>query len=157
MRFYVKTLLFATLSLVFAAPAAAQISLNNLPSWTGNDRFYSDVAANVKHPSLSLNGFDSGTSGHGLGLKQVLEQAYDGSSGGPVVEVYDEIRNLAADNEDFHLTPSSRGHIIQNTRRMQARAVMALATYVMKRNGEGDELDALPDNIETPDKASGLG
>lgn len=120
MRFYVNAILFAVLSLVVTTTAAAQITLNNMPAWTGNSRFYNDVIAEVKHPSLTLNGFDSGTSGHGLGLRQVLEQAYNGSSGGPVVEVYDEIKDLAADNGNFHPTPSNqqgkgRAQIIENT------------------------------------------
>jgi hypothetical protein len=155
MRFPATTSLLVALSLFFVTSAAGQISLTDVPLWTGNDRFYNDVITQVKHPSLTLNGFDSGTSGHGLGLKQVLEQAYDGSSGGPVVEVYDEIRDLAADNGSFHPTPSNRGHIIANTQRMQARAFMALATYVMERNGEGHELSDLPSNIDTPAEAAG--
>ena len=155
MRFCVKTVLFAALSLVFVAPALAQISLTNMPSWTGNDRFYSDVIAEVKHPSLSLNGFDSGTSGHGLGLKQVLKEAYSSSPSESIADVYFDISILASDNEDFHPTPSNRSHIIENTQRMQARAFVALATYVMARNGEGDELSALPANIDTPAEAVG--
>jgi len=154
MRFLVNTIIFAALSLVIVPSTSAQISLSDLPAWEGNDRFYNDVISEVKHPSLTLNGFDSGAPGGGFSLKQVLEEVYSSSADSSVKIVYSKIIGLAANNADFHPSPSSRSDIIENTRRMQARAFMALVTYVMKRNGEGDELESLPDNIETPDKAA---
>ena len=47
---------------------------DNLPEWRGNTRFLTSHFP-VKHPSLSLNGFDCGSDcGNGYGLKQVLEK-----------------------------------------------------------------------------------
>ena len=153
MRFIARTILLATISLIFVPSAIAQISLNNLPSWQGNSRFYGDVISEVKHPSLTLNGFDSGPD-NGLGLKQVLEEVYSVSPDSSVKIVWEDIVVLASDGVFDH-TPSSRGDIIANTQRMQARAFVALATYVMARNGETHELESLPDNIDTPAEAAG--
>jgi len=159
MRFYVNVTLFVVLSLVLATSASAQISLDDLPEAQGNSRLYDDPLEGpngnsvVEHPSLTLNGFDSEASNSSsLGLKQVLEKVYN-ISDPTVVPVWDDLVSLAS-GSGFKHSPSSRGEIIGNTQRMQARAFLALATYVMERNGEGDELDALPDNIETPDKAA---
>jgi hypothetical protein len=60
-------------SLLTAGITSAQtIMLDDLPPTTGNSRFFSD-RFDVKHPSLSANGFDCGSlCGNGLGIKQIL-------------------------------------------------------------------------------------
>lgn len=66
---------FALICLARTGIAHAQLNLPNLPSWTSNARFATPAVAQVKHPSLSFNGFDCGSScGIGLGLKQVLDK-----------------------------------------------------------------------------------
>ncbi len=61
----------------------------------------------VDHPSLTLNGFDSGPD-NGLGLKQILEKVYNTSD--PTVEpVWDKLVILASDG-GFEHSPSSRGY-----------------------------------------------
>jgi hypothetical protein len=145
MRSVATTILFAVACLLLAASASAQISLNDLPQAQGNSRFYDDPLKNpngnsvVEHPSLTLNGFDSEASNSSsLGLKQVLEKVYN-ISDPTVVPVWDDLVSLAS-GSGFKHSPSSRGEIIGNTQRMQARAFLALATYVMERNGESAKL-----------------
>ncbi|HKI46043.1 MAG TPA: hypothetical protein VKA08_11990, partial [Balneolales bacterium] len=65
-----------------------------MPPSTVNDRFrvdafqYSNTSLGyypVKHPSLTLNGFDNGeNNSHGYGLKQILQIAYQGTN--PMVD-----------------------------------------------------------------------
>jgi len=152
MRFIAKTILLATISLLFAPSTSAQISLDDLPEVQGNSRFYNDALSVVEHPSLTLDGFDSGPD-NGLGLKQVLEEVYSVSPDSSVKIVWEDIVVLASDG-GFNHSPSSRSDIISNTRRMQARAFMALATYVIERSGEGQVLSSLPSNIDTPAEAA---
>jgi len=59
-RFYVNVALFVVLSLLLVPSASAQISLDDLPAAQGNNRFFSDEITQVKHSSLTLNGFDGG-------------------------------------------------------------------------------------------------
>jgi hypothetical protein len=155
MRFLVNTLLLAAISLLLVPSASAQISLNDLPAAQGNSRFYGDVISGVKHPSLTLDGFDFGPD-NGLGVKQVLEEVYSGDPDFSVLRVYNRLRDLAANNSNFHPTPTNRSNIIANTRRTQARAFMALATYVIEQNGEGQVLSNVPANVDAPGKVAGL-
>ena len=106
-----------------------------MPPWQGNNRFYGAVISEVRHPSLSLNGFDAATSGHGLGLKQVLGEVYSGSAGPSVEDVWGEIRGLATAGATYYNNPPSRSDITHNTQVIQARAFMALASYILERNG----------------------
>ena len=79
-------------------------------------------------------------------MKQILEKVYNTSD--PTVEpVWDDIIDLASDG-GFNRSPSDRSGIIANTQRMQARAFIALATYVMERNGEGHELGDFRDTCK---------
>ena len=102
-----------------------------------NARFYPVYVAPTRHPSLSLNGFDCATSPtgctSGLGLKQILAEAASDGSNEPVEAVYDEVVDLA-ENGAYSPQPSSRSEIQANTRRMQALAFEALASYVLEQN-----------------------
>lgn len=112
---------------------AQTVTLNNLPSWTSNTRFFSDEYP-IKHPSLSLNGFDCGSNcSEGLGLKQILEEVYSSSPDNKIIDVYQSLLNLA--NESYDYSPNTANKIGKNTQRLQARAFVALATYVLDENG----------------------
>jgi len=63
-------------------------TFNSMPNNTINTRFYKDVFRaggpydygnyTIKHPGLTLNGFDNGgNNSHGYGLKQVLQILYN--------------------------------------------------------------------------------
>jgi hypothetical protein len=129
--------LFAGSIALTTNPTHAQtITLNNLPDWTSNTRFFSDEYP-IKHPSLSLNSFDCNASGgncdHGLGLKQVLEEVYNDNT----FEVREAFVNIVDEaNASYKHSPTSHGDIWNNTVRLQARAFVALASYVLDENGE---------------------
>lgn len=92
---------------------AQTVTLNDLPSWEGNTRFATNVVSEVRHPSLSLNGFDCGSNcDEGYGLKQILEQIPGLSSGSPIRDVYDKLVDLH--DNTFDTTPSSRGEVDDN-------------------------------------------
>jgi len=155
-----KTVLLAATSLFFVQFATAQISLDDVPDTQGNSRFFSDEISQVTHPSLTLDGFDSGPE-NGLGLKQVLEERYSSNPDESLLRAYDEMARLASNDSDFHPSPSNQqgnGHdqIKANAQRMQARAFVALATYVIEQNGEGQVLSNVPANVDAPGKVAGL-
>ena len=116
-----------------AQPAIAQsqaVVIDCLPPWEANGRFLDTTL--VKHPSLSLNGFDCGTNCNiGYGLKQVLEKTYGANQADQVKVVFKNMVNLAA--EPLKATASS-GNISENTQRLQARGFVALAAYVLDNN-----------------------
>ncbi len=127
------------LSLILCVPATAQISLDDVPTWQNNDRFFSSpnfLSNLVKQPSLSVNGFDcTGRCDEGLGLKQTLEKRYSGNASTKILEVYDEIRGLATGGATYYPNPTSENQVTRNTQVIQARAFMALASYVLEQNG----------------------
>ena len=137
MSFRVSLLALLVLSVGLVRPVPAQpVTLTHLPPDAGNARFFRD-AYPVQHPSLSLNGFDcrdaGGTCAHGLGLKQVLEKAY--ADRDPLVlPVLRELIRLATD-DGYISAPASYGQVRTNTSRLQARAFVALAAYVLHENG----------------------
>ena len=114
-------------------PALAQsqtVVVDCLPPWEANDRFRQSTL--IKHPSLSLNGFDCGNNCDiGYGLKQVLEKVYGANQETEVKTVFKEIVKLA--KEDFQ-DITSFGNIRDNTARLQARGFVALAAYVLENN-----------------------
>lgn len=130
--------------------ASAQITLDDMPQAGSNDRFLDDDIPEFKHLSLSINGFDGG-SNKGFGLKQILEKNYE-STDQSVETLYEKLESKANESEDITVA-SNRSDVIANTQRMQARAFIALATYVMKRNGETDDL-TFPDGVSSVDEAS---
>jgi len=55
------TCAIAFLSLILCTLATAQISVDDVPTWKNNDRFFTSpnfLSNLVKQPSLSVNGFD---------------------------------------------------------------------------------------------------
>lgn len=123
----------ALVALATPSQSSAQLALNNLPNADGNSRFFTDRFP-IKHPSLSLNGFDCGSQcGRGLGLRQVLNEAY-GAPREEVLRVLIAVVNLATDG-GYIAAPTSYAQVRSNTERLQARAFVALASYVLDRNG----------------------
>lgn len=118
-----------------ASAAVAQVTLNNLPTWTGNTRFATSAVGEVRHPSLSLNGFNCGSAcSKGYGLKQILEQVPGLSTGTPLRDVYNRLVTLHDDA--IVNSPTTRAQVNQNVAIMQARAFVALATYVLEKNSQ---------------------
>ncbi len=130
-----------------ATLAPAQLlRLDDLPATTGNTRFFRD-AFDVRHPSLSLNGFRCAaldSCAYGLGLAEILHAVYADEPDPAIKEIYEKVLDLAA--KDLVLHPSERRQIIENTHRMAARAFVALVSYVLAQNG--NDLAAL--NARTP-------
>ncbi len=116
-----------------AQPAIAQsqtVVIDCLPPWEANNRFGSETL--IKHPSLSLNGFDCGSNCDiGYGLKQVLEKTYGADTEQEVIRVFGNIVNLA--NKPFQ-APESSDQVRKNTEKLQARGFVALAAYVLDNN-----------------------
>ena len=117
------------------------IVLSQMPNALPNVRFYADQFAVVR-PALTLRAFDSptvGGSSYGYGLKQVLERAYDPSYEDHLLvrRVYEQIVQASNDGlADPASGPgSARGVINDNSAVVQSRAFVALATYVLERNG----------------------
>ena len=110
----------------------------DLPPTVLNARFFPLNVAPVRHPSLSLNGFDCEESptgcGSGLGLKQILEEVSDGDVDASLAAPYEDLRTLAAAGP-YYPAPQDRPETQDNTQRMQALAFEALASYVLERNG----------------------
>ncbi len=132
-----------------ATPAPAQpLRLDDLPATTGNTRFFRD-AFEVRHPSLSLNGFSCAAlnargCAYGLGLAEVLHAVYADEPDPAIKEIYEKVLDLAV--KDLVIHPTERAQIIENTHRMAARAFVALVTYVLEQNG--NDLGVL--NARTP-------
>ena len=109
----------------------------DLPPTALNARFFPVYIAPTRHPSLSLNGFDCATSPtgctSGLGLKQVLGGYDPLNLDDPITAPFGLVREFAQ-NGSYEGSPSSRSEIQANTRRMQALAFEALASYVLEQN-----------------------
>jgi len=129
--------LIGMLCLFFPWTLPAQTTLN-VPNNVKNTRFYSDVF-NVKRPGLSINGFDDGGDhSKGYGLKQILEILYNGSADQRMVNTYDKIVDISnKDLKDPFNTPggNSLSIVNNNSNILQCRAFVALARYVLYKNG----------------------
>ncbi len=127
----VALLLFLSASSVLPALAQSQtVVIDCLPPWEANGRFLDTTL--VKHPSLSLNGFDCGSNCNiGYGLKQVLEKTYGANKDDKVKAVFKNMADMAA--EPLGAVVSSND-ISKNTQRLQARGFVALAAYVLDNN-----------------------
>ncbi|MFQ5568115.1 MAG: T9SS type A sorting domain-containing protein [Rhodothermales bacterium] len=120
-----------------AAGSGQALRLDDLPPTTGNTRFFQDQFA-VRYPGLSLNGFtcaDHAPEGcsHGLGLAEVLHAVYADAPVTSIKAVYEKL--LLSANEPLVAAPENRGQVIENAQRIQARALVALVTYILERNG----------------------
>ena len=114
-------------------PALAQsqtVVIDCLPPWQTNDRFLQSTR--IKHPSLSLNGFDCGSNcAIGYGLKQVLEKVYGANQDDEVKAVF---RNMIAFANRTFEDADSGDNIGRNTQILQAKGFVALAAYVLENN-----------------------
>ena len=130
----VSVAIFSLLLAVFAVqPALAQtqtVVIDCLPPWETNNRFLKSTR--IKHPGLSLNGFDCGDNCDiGYGLKQVLEKVYGRDTETEVQTVFNAIIEQA--KQKFQDT-NKFGHIRDNTGRLQAQGFVALASYILENN-----------------------
>ena len=116
-------------------PALAQtqtVVIDCLPPWETNNRFLESTR--IKHPGLSLNGFDCGNNCDiGYGLKQVLEKAYNNkdNQNTRIKNVFQKIIKKA--NEPIS-SSRSFGDISSNIVRLQSKGFVALAAYVLENN-----------------------
>ena len=112
-----KKLLFMLGFLCFSGVSLAQITLTNLPSTTGNTRFFSEIHSNIKRPGLSVIGFDNGGNDQfGYGLEQVIENIYNGSD----EIIFEEILDIA--KTSITSTPTSSGQAETNGNILQYAA-----------------------------------
>ncbi len=135
--------LAAIAALLFLLPSqlpgqTCSVVLPSIPATTQNTRYFSNVVPQVVNPSLSLNGFTCSRSGgncnYGYGLKEILERVYRTSPDDMVKGTYEQI--LAQADSSFLLRdPNSKANIETNIQTMQARGFVALATYVLEKNG----------------------
>jgi hypothetical protein len=124
-----KKLLFILGFLCFSGVSLAQITLTNLPSTTGNTRFFSEIHSNIKRPGLSVIGFDNGGNDQfGYGLEQVIENIYNGSD----EIIFEEILDIA--KTSITSTPTSSGQAETNGNILQYAAFEALVALVLEEN-----------------------
>ncbi len=116
-------------------PALAQtqtVVIDCLPPRETNNRFRKP--ARIRHPGLSLNGFDCGDNCDiGYGFKQVLEKVY-GSESEKEKEVQTVFNAIVEQAKQVFQDTSKFGHIRDNTGRLQARGFIALASYILENN-----------------------
>ena len=130
------------------------LMLSNLPPHLPNSRFeYEDVFKDeIVRPGLSVRGFDAERFADGgdlgLGLKQVLEKLDDNDGQSRLaLDAFDLTLSYARDSMFNFAAQLPRGEIERNTRVLQARAFVALVTYVLEQNGV---------NIQQLNTATGL-
>ncbi len=126
----VPLFLLAAFSVQPARAQTPKVVIDCLPPWETNNRFLQSTR--IKHPGLSLNGFDCGDNCKiGYGLKQVLEKVYGSETETEVQTVFKAIVEQAKENfQDI----SSFKKIRDNTGRLQAKGFIALASYVLENN-----------------------
>jgi len=113
-----------------------------VPTSTKNTRFYSDIF-NIKRPGLSINGFDSGVdNSHGYGLKLILTLK------GVDSEMDNEFQQIASTADKSIINPSTPPSgqfgltvVNNNSNILQCRAFMALAKYILYKNGQTSASD----------------
>lgn len=128
MKIYSKILLI--IFIIGTGKAKAQ-TVTSVPLDTGNDRFVTEYFSVIR-PGLSLNGFDNtGSTSHGLGLKQVLNAALSGDV--YIKSKLNRIFNEADDN--FTVSNPNNDQIEIYSRILQYTAFEALASYVLEENG----------------------
>ena len=126
--FFVYGLILFTLLGLSTRSAFAQITLTDLPTWTSNTRFGTAAVSQVKHPSLSLNGFDCGNDCDlGYGLKQILEEAPTADQGTALRVVFDEIVDQSSLGIDY--VPSSWNDIVTILYETNGVSDLAMAIY----------------------------
>jgi hypothetical protein len=108
----------------------------NLPDNRKNTRFYNDIFT-IKRPGLSINGFDDGGNhSKGYGLKQILEMLYNGSADPLMVDTYNKIVGISKQPLDDPFNSNNPLNSVNlNSNILQSRAFVALARYVLYKNG----------------------
>jgi hypothetical protein len=106
---------------------------------TINDRFLDDALSySIKRPGLSINGFTG--SNHGLGIKEILVKYAQNDS--TVIKVHNQIVN-ASDLSIIYYNGIPSSVTLKdlltiynnNAKVIEARAYVALLTYIIERNG----------------------
>lgn len=115
----------------------------NVPNNTKNHRFYNDVF-NIQRPALSISGFNNaGDHSNGYGLKQILEKLYSGNSTQFMLNSYNEIVKLSTQQlkDPFNAPDRSPLNVVNgNSNILQSRAFVALARYVLDKNGITEQI-----------------
>ena len=134
----ITAILTLLLSFLAASSASAQpltLDANDLPEWRENTRSRTTHFP-VKHPSLSLNGFDCASNcDHGLGLKQVLEKVYNAPHDKRMRTTWKKVIENANEQPQRNLNITSAGDVRDNSQILQSRALVALTSYVLEQNG----------------------
>lgn len=149
------TFLCLIVCMIFIQKVQAQVS--NIPTDHSNTRFYSDIFS-ISRPALSVIGFDNnGDNSHGYGLKQILNRLYDqGSYSQSAIDLmvgnYDKIvatsKNLLTD--PFNDPQRSKlSAVNRNSNILQCRAFIALARYVLYKNGITAQVDGTSNNAKS--------
>lgn len=120
------------------ADCAKSLPVCSMPLSLVNTRHSSlqDVqGVGVRRPALSVTGFSNTqapfVSNYGLGLKQILDQTFNDEN--PLlVELFQLQRDIA--NRTFQTPVTNHVKLDANSNIIQARAFMALATYVIELN-----------------------
>jgi hypothetical protein len=138
----------------------AQILLN-MPNNTKNTRFYTDIN-NIVRPALSIVGFDNGgDNSKGYGLKQILNRLYDqGSYNQSAIDLmvsdYDQIVGISKELLTDPFNDPKRSKITavnRNSNILQCRAFVALARYVLYKNGRTDQVEGTTNDAKSYEDA----
>jgi len=107
---------------------APKVVIDCLPPWETNNRFLEPTK--IKHPGLSLNGFDCDDNCDiGYGLKQVLEKVY-----GDEMKTDSEVKGFFVKIVNMATKPLKVKEINNNSAILQSRGFVALASYVLENN-----------------------
>jgi hypothetical protein len=144
--YYLEGSLFGIFLLSVTATAAFGQQLN-MPPTQSPQRSLTDLQpaiteATVKHPTLALSGFQSGHA-KGNSLEDVLQQYINDNR--------DFSRIIDRATDPIPTQRSSREKIDDAARIMEARAFLALAVYVLNKNGYGNNF---PPGFASPKAAA---
>ena len=154
-------LLVSVVALLLASTASAQtcnVSLTDVPASVRNTRGSSDWLV-VQRPGLTLNGFDCGDNcADGLGAKQVIERAFENPGDSKYDRPFNEMVNLYNRHEEYDALAFGEESVKRNSQHLQSYAFVALATYLLEKNGidptesEPCGIFALPPHHEAMDR-----
>ena len=125
---------------VWAQASPCNLMLSNVPASVPNTRVTSDWLA-TQRPALSANGFDcaDGNCDEGLGLKQIVEQAFAQPGDDKFRLPFNGLISLSnrelGGSDGYHLFPDGKNEYGINAVILQAWAFVAAVTYLLERNG----------------------
>ena len=136
---------------IFLAPQLGVTQVWNLPTNKKNTRHSSVDNFNIPRPALSIRGFDNESSAFAnsyssktFGVKQLLKVVYgiDGQTqNSESLTIFQDLVNLYDDNFAIELPGMSDSQLhnvhLQNARIFEARAFVALMTYIIELNDSG--------------------